>query len=386
MAKRKRLTPAQKRRAREKAKKKKREKRSSEEGKNRRRRKKSKKESPEPQKKKSGWIFKIFTYSAGLLAVLVLGVYIFQGPLLNMGFQRARPIIIEFANKAGITIDEIDATELAISGTDTITFGSIKTVLTLPNKKKLDLNLEKSKAQLDFKLYNFILKGSLFEINISNPEKEDDKPLIFKGNKLRLESPIDKSNPQGSIQEIIKDFQLILEHGNTPLNVSLKGTLSMSYNDQNHDVAIKTKREEGLTYLQMEKESLLAIIGDSVEELTDAEVDVLADYPLRAATLLRIQKAAKKKAADLAVQPNFPEDAYRHVIWNFLLTNEFDEAFAKKVTDAHEIGAASNSEFDHKMDYNNNALGRKYALMGLKEPAIQQKVLTDPEIIRLTDE
>ena len=64
----------------------------------------------------------------------------------------------------------------------------------------------------------------------------------------------------------------------------------------------------------------------------------------------------------------------------------FEESFAKEVTDAHEIGAESNSEFDHKMDYNNNALGRKYAKQGIKEADVQQRVLTDPNIIRLTDE
>ena len=75
-------------------------------------------------------------------------------------------------------------------------------------------------------------------------------------------------------------FQQILDNGNTKLNVGLKGSLSMEYDGKNRDVAIKTVRKDKMTFLQMEKESLISIIGNSVEDLTDAEVQVLADYPL----------------------------------------------------------------------------------------------------------
>ena len=176
----------------------------------------------------------------------------------------------------------------------------------------------------------FALKGTQFNITIRDPDNEKAKPLVFKGSKLKLEEAININDPQGSVQDIIKQFQQILDNGNTKLNVALKGTLSMEYNGENKDVGIKTIRRDKMTFLQMDKESLLSIIGNSVEDLTDAEVQVLADYPLRAAALLRIQKYAKNQAAKLAVQPNFPEDAYRHVLWNFLLTNEFNEAFAKR--------------------------------------------------------
>jgi hypothetical protein len=126
----------------------------------------------------------------------------------------------------------------------------------------LALSLQESKAAFNFDINIFSLKGKQFHIEIRDPENDKAKPMIFTGTKLRLEAPIDRSNPQGSIQDIIKPFQKILDNGSTPLRVSLKGFLS--------------------------------IIGGSVDDLTDAEVQVLADYPLRAARLLRIIKYAKK--------------------------------------------------------------------------------------------
>lgn len=395
----KRKTPAQKRRARKKAKEKalkrsqSRNSSSSGEGSGKKAVGRRKKKSEPKKPKKKSLLGRLILASFIFFIAVLGGLFAFQGQILNWGFQNYKGYAVQFAQKAGISISELDAKDLKVSEVElqmppggAVEFGSFSTTMVLPNKKEMALALQESKIAFAPKTKIFSLKGTQFNITIRDPDNEKAKPLVFKGSKLKLEEAININDPQGSVQDIIKQFQQILDNGNTRLSVALKGTLSIEYNGENKDVGIKTIRRDKMTFLQMDKESLLSIIGNSVEDLTDAEVQVLADYPLRAASLLRIQKYAKNQAAKLAVQPNFPEDAYRHVLWNFLLTNEFNEAFAKEVTDAHEIGAESNSEFDHKMDYNNNALGRKYAKQGIKEADVQQRVLTDPNIIRLTDE
>jgi len=83
---------------------------------------------------------------------------------------------------------------------------------------------------------------------------------------------------------------------------------------------------------------------------------------------------------------NVPEDAYRHVLWSYLLTNEYGVDFAKEITDAHEIGLTDNTEADHEMDYNNNEVGRKYAGESLTESVLLTMVMTDPAVIRQAEE
>ncbi|WP_238314615.1 DUF6973 domain-containing protein, partial [Methylobacterium crusticola] len=62
-----------------------------------------------------------------------------------------------------------------------------------------------------------------------------------------------------------------------------------------------------------------------------------------------------------------PEDAYRHVLWSYLLTKEFGPAFASRVTDAHEQGPTGNTPKERKQDYHNNAVGRRYAREGISQ-------------------
>jgi len=192
----KRKTPAQKRRARRKARqkalKKKKEKKI---------RKRKKKNSAKMMPKKKSLILTLMSYSFGFVVFLFAGLFIFQEQILNMAFQEGKVHIVAFAQKAGISIDELDAQELRIAGTDAMTFGSFSTVLILPNKKQLSLALQESKASFDFKLNIAQLKGTEFNIEITDPEKENSKPMVFKGTKLRLKAPIDRNNPQGSIQE-----------------------------------------------------------------------------------------------------------------------------------------------------------------------------------------
>ena len=379
----KRKTPAQKRRARKKARQK-----ALKAKKEKKIRKRKKKNLAKMMPKKKSFVMTTIKYSATLVITALVGIFVMQEQILNYAFQEGKSHILDFAQKAGISIDELDAQELRFAGTDAITFGSFTTLLTLPNQKQLSLSLQESKASFDFKLNIAQLKGTEFNIQVIDPEKDEDaKPLVFKGTKLRFKFLVDRKNPQGSVQEVIKQFQEILNEGKTSLNISMKGTLSMEFEGKDRDVGIKTTKKDDTTLLQMEKESFLEVIGPTAaEDLTEAEIEVLSSYPLRVARLLRIKNYSKKRAGQLAVQDNFPQDAYRHILWSWLITKEFGPEFAELVTDAHEIGAKyADDEWATNMDYNNNTLGRKYFAMGIKEVGLQAKVLSDPEVIKLSD-
>ena len=136
--------------------------------------------------------------------------------------------------------------------------------------------------------------------------------------------------------------------------------------------------------LVLNKNDLRSVAVYFDEPLYDTEVDVVSEHPFRASRLMEIRDKAQKESRRARKRDSsVPEDAYRHVLWSYLLTKEYGPEFAEKVTDAHELGASDNTEADHRMDYNNNKIGRSYALRGEKESNLLDNVRTDPKVIRV---
>lgn len=50
-------------------------------------------------------------------------------------------------------------------------------------------------------------------------------------------------------------------------------------------------------------------------------------------------------------------DAFRHILWNFGMTEDVGSTFAKKWSDAHEYGATGQPLIERNMDLYNNAIG-----------------------------
>ena len=90
--------------------------------------------------KKKSLVLTLVNYSLTFVVVLFVGTFVMQEQILNYAFQEGKTHIVTFAQKAGIAIDELDAQELRFGGTDSITFGSFSTVLTLPNQKQLSFD------------------------------------------------------------------------------------------------------------------------------------------------------------------------------------------------------------------------------------------------------
>ena len=115
----KRKTPAQKRRARRKAKEKaiKRAKSrgsSSRGGSGQRRVSRRKKQAESEKPKKKSLLGRLILFSFLFFIATIGGLIAFQGQILNWGFQTYKGHAIQFAQKAGISISELDAQELSV--------------------------------------------------------------------------------------------------------------------------------------------------------------------------------------------------------------------------------------------------------------------------------
>lgn len=229
-----------------------------------------------------------------------------------------------------------------------------------------------------------------------HPERVEDRPPssampsegISKG-LLTAMIPLDLSSPGNLSDQInawlINAGRLAIE-GRTLAPCNFTGTVVFSFRDQPVRAMINTRREpSGYYALTVNKEFFKTIAWQRNEELTTAETELLSHYPFQLKKLLAIMTQAREKSERYRDQAHIPEDAYRHVLWSYLLTKSFGPDFAKMVTDAHEIGDKTNTEAEHRMDYNNNAIGREYAMNNYKENEILHRLLNDRRVIRKAD-
>jgi hypothetical protein len=127
--------------------------------------------------------------------------------------------------------------------------------------------------------------------------------------------------------------------------------------------------------------------GDAEERkkrrITGAKLKFAADHPDKIDRIRRISRFAEQRARTAKINdPSVPEDAYRHVLWSYLLTKEFGAGTAAEITAAHEAGNTGNTPAEKAMDRANNAVGRMYAAAGIPLSKILQQVRNDPAVIR----
>lgn len=186
--------------------------------------------------------------------------------------------------------------------------------------------------------------------------------------------------------QMVRDF---LKTGKTSLEITGSGRLLTRIDDTSVEVKFAVTREGGISRMELDRRDVERLGQFTEEGLTSAEVDFLMRYPAAAPRLFAIQRKASSTAKVLAKNhPGFPEDAYRHVLWSYLLTNAFGPKLALEATDAHEQGEnrMTESAADHAMDLNNNRVGVSYAESGIREAAIVDKVLTDERVVRVKHE
>ncbi len=101
-------------------------------------------------------------------------------------------------------------------------------------------------------------------------------------------------------------------------------------------------------------------------KFTKAEIKLIIRHPIKATKVNTAKKHADNKTNNYyerKVHYLDNGDAFRHGLWNALMTKYIGRDWAKKFADAHEYGVSQNSEsekLDVQMDYINNEKGRSY--------------------------
>lgn len=191
-------------------------------------------------------------------------------------------------------------------------------------------------------------------------------------------------HPAESALTLETELRRLLREGRWNLAARITGEVHFKLVDKWHDMTVYSLSDGGEMRLVLDRADVKTLAEDYPVPLTEAEIDLVSQHPVLAPTIMRIAEKAYRAAEALRRRdPNLPFDAFRHVYWSYLLTKRFGPEFAEQVTDAHEIGATyENSEADRRMDLHNNAVGRAWALAGVPESEILQRVLTDEHVIR----
>jgi hypothetical protein len=187
------------------------------------------------------------------------------------------------------------------------------------------------------------------------------------------------------LREAMKEIKSFLKEGKTEIPIIFSGMATFPVKGKVHRARIIVKKEGAYSVLRMNGDDIMKVSDEFNLKipLTDAEIELLSRHPIRAPRLLEIRSRARGESTKAwSEDQSVPKDAYRHVLWSYLLTKEYGEEFAEVVTDAHEEGLTGNTPAEKRMDLQNNMVGRRYAQRRVPEHKILKLVISDPGVVR----
>ncbi len=203
---------------------------------------------------------------------------------------------------------------------------------------------------------------------------------------LHGESVVEVSwrDPRASIRRVEQQVRQLVATGAMDLPARVRGRARFLVRRQWFEATVYSETDGRQTRIMLDRDDVKRVSAGYAQPLTETEVDLVAHYPTLAPTLLQItDKAKREAAARRQADRGFAEDAFRHVLWSYLLTREYGAEFAQIVTDAHEIGATyETGEAARQMDLQNNAIGRDYALAGVREEDVGRRFESDVRVMR----
>jgi hypothetical protein len=221
-----------------------------------------------------------------------------------------------------------------------------------------------------------------FDIVVHDEEALENRFGKFEKARFASTMPIKITAPRASAKHMIAEMKRLFNENATEIPFRFEGDVVLSMEEKQARIHIYDVRRDGITSLRFSTEDVMEAARMLDTELVQAEAELIAHHPNRVPQMIKITRQAKGYAAGLHQQnENIPEDALRHVYWSYLLTKAFGPDFAKAITDARET-EPGNTPAERQMDYTNNAAGQKYALAGVKEKDIVDKVLHAPEVTR----
>jgi hypothetical protein len=349
--------------------------------------------------RQEGGVVKKIAVLACFILVLLCGLYLSALLLIDAASGKAIEFLQAEAGRHGIEIKNLEyGDSLLIFPARVLWSGVSGTARFGPQSqplpgKEVDVNIEEVRlAPQNWRESTFLLRLKGITVNLAGATPQgappsQDRHYLVKGKSAEVGfamSLLPPGQAPSQARAVADGLLEMFKSGRSLLPVSFTGMASLPLDDDVYNARITVEREGGYSVLKMDEEDVILISGRIGLErsLTESEIRLIALNPLKAQRLFRIRTYARRES-QRAHRRNrdVPEDAYRHVLWSYLLTKAFGAEFAGQVTDAHETGRTGNTREERLMDLHNNEIGSRYAAAGREEKELLSLVTNDPDIV-----
>lgn len=258
-----------------------------------------------------------------------------------------------------------------------------------------EFELAVSKVQLS--LTQLSLQGVEVQVRISGlnarggrllHENRDDQERVESVSKMDFQTRlILKGGPRSWKEQVLKRARVYKDwiFQDKPIkNLSMNGKAVFLVDDWPISVRFHSvQNEKGEVHLEGNPEDL-RIIAEMIEpKFTESDLMLASQNLIRMPKLLHFRREAEMRAVKLQKRdPEILYDVIRHIFWSYWLTKAYGAEFARRTTDAHEIGDTGNTAQESEKDRHHNALGINYAEKKMTEEQVEKMIFEDPRVIR----
>jgi hypothetical protein len=347
-------------------------------------------------------LIKFLAFILILCGIVYAGIHVFFDQLS----YRAMAYAIETLQSPNLKLSELSYADAALSSLSDVTWTDFNITATKvssgPSKETMKAKVSIKELKIEtvgffVGLFNVSAKGLNISIESSDAASSSDHDLpngLQEGN-LLIPLKLNVMNPgkaKAQLRNYVIEMKNLWEFGKTTVPINFKAEEILAMKGNSFAISLWVEQKDGNSRLVAKKEDIFFInetILPKTMTSTPVDIEIIANNPLKAPQLWQICLKSSNTAADAHRQnARIPEDAYRHVLWSFLLTKEYGADFATEVTNAHEMTMDAeekndpNAKASHQQDYANNETGRQYALQGYSESSILDRVMRDPKVIR----
>jgi hypothetical protein len=322
-----------------------------------------------------------------LLAILVIGYFAGNYALSRLG-EKYRPKIQTALESRGLVFKEFSYGKIVIHSPRAVAIKDIdvdfKLNKQLYGEKSFDVNFHAQQIIISvasFSSATVVFSFDDFDIMVKSDNENAGLFGEFEHAYFTHQQAIAIKSPEAAAVNILAQLDRLFAE-NKATGISLSGVAKIEIGGEPVSLGLRTYAENDSVYLRFNTADVISTAEKFAVQLADKEAEVLAAHPSLVPDMIEITRDARQKSvAYRKADPDFPEDAFRHVYWSYHLTRQLGPGIAQQITDAHET-APGNSKAERAMDFHNNELARELAGIRLSESQLVNLVLTDRNIIR----